>query len=124
MVTGLSPSTGPVAGGTTVKIRGSGFGGVTAVDLGRTPATILALNKKRAVLKVGTPSRTGSGSAPVVVTIGSLVPTDLFTYHKGCAMSRESIDGHELRNPLRTTFRHLVRGELADGVSLSRTHPA
>jgi hypothetical protein len=84
-VLGLSPSTGPVAGGTTVKIRGSGFGGVTAVDFGSTPAAILKVNKKGTVLKVTAPHGTSTGSVPVLVTTpvatSSLSPSDLFTYH-------------------------------------------
>ena len=38
-VTALSPNFGPVAGGNTVDIIGSGFTGVTAVNFGFTPAT-------------------------------------------------------------------------------------
>ena len=38
-VTGVSPNSGPTAGGTTVTITGSGFTGATAVDFGTTPAT-------------------------------------------------------------------------------------
>ena len=38
-VTGLSPTTGPAAGGTLVTITGTGFTGATAVDFGTTAAT-------------------------------------------------------------------------------------
>ena len=38
-VTGLSPTSGPAAGGTLVTITGTGFTGATAVDFGTTPAT-------------------------------------------------------------------------------------
>ena len=38
-VSGMSPTTGPLAGGTLVTITGTGFTGVTAVDFGTTPAT-------------------------------------------------------------------------------------
>jgi hypothetical protein len=38
-VTGISPTNGPTAGGTTVTITGSGFTGVTAVMFGTTAAT-------------------------------------------------------------------------------------
>ena len=38
-VTGLSPTSGPLAGGTPVTITGTGFTGATAVDFGTTAAT-------------------------------------------------------------------------------------
>ena len=38
-VTGLSPTSGPEAGGTLVTITGTGFTGATAVDFGTTAAT-------------------------------------------------------------------------------------
>ena len=38
-VTGLSPTSGPAAGGTLVTITGTGFTGATAVDFGTTAAT-------------------------------------------------------------------------------------
>ena len=38
-VMGLSPTSGPAAGGTSVTITGTGFTGVTAVDFGTTAAT-------------------------------------------------------------------------------------
>ena len=37
-VTGVSPNSGPAAGGTLVTIAGTGFSGVTAVDFGTTAA--------------------------------------------------------------------------------------
>ena len=38
-VTGVSPTSGPAAGGTLVTITGTGFTGATAVEFGATPAT-------------------------------------------------------------------------------------
>jgi hypothetical protein len=38
-ITGLSPSSGPITGGTTVTITGTGFTGATAVGFGGIPAT-------------------------------------------------------------------------------------
>ena len=42
-VSGVSPTSGPVAGGTLVTITGTGFTGATAVDFGTTPATGLTV---------------------------------------------------------------------------------
>ena len=83
VVTSISPTTGLAAGGSKVKITGSGFGGVTAVDFGSTPATILKINKKSTVFKVKAPPGTGSVAVTVTTPFGtsSLTPSDLFTYH-------------------------------------------
>ena len=43
-VTGISPLAGPLAGGTTVTITGTGFTGATAVDFGTMPATSFTVN--------------------------------------------------------------------------------
>ena len=43
-VTGISPASGPAAGGTTVTITGTGFTGATAVDFGATAATSFTIN--------------------------------------------------------------------------------
>ena len=42
-VTGISPTSGPTAGGTVVTITGTGFTGATAVDFGTTAATNLTV---------------------------------------------------------------------------------
>jgi hypothetical protein len=75
-VTGLSPSSGPMAGGTSVTVSGSGFAGATAVAFGGTPAasftvtsdtTITAVAPARAAgvvhVTVTTPAGTSSTSA-------------------------------------------------------------
>lgn len=41
IVTGLSPNFGPIAGGTTITITGSGFTGATAVTFGTVPASFV-----------------------------------------------------------------------------------
>ena len=46
-VTGLSPATGPVGGGTTVTITGSGLGDATTVDFGNTPAASFVVSLPR-----------------------------------------------------------------------------
>src|SRR5206468_7293289 len=43
-VTGLSPGSGPTAGGTEVTVTGTGFTGATAVSFGGTAATSFAVN--------------------------------------------------------------------------------
>jgi hypothetical protein len=83
-VTGLSPVTGPGAGGTKVTVIGSGFTGATAVDFGGTPATHVKVAKGGHSLTAVAPP--GSGTEDVTVTTpadGPGVPqsaTDTFTY--------------------------------------------
>ena len=43
-VTGVSPAAGPLAGGTSVTITGTGFTGATAVDFGTTAATSVVVS--------------------------------------------------------------------------------
>jgi hypothetical protein len=84
-VTGVSPSDGPLIGGTMVTITGSGFsGGLTAVDFGSTPAasyTYVNDSKIRAVAPPGSP-----GPVDVTVTTSDAgtsntsPPADQFTY--------------------------------------------
>ncbi len=64
-VTGLSPSSGPAAGGTSVTITGIGFTGATAVDFGTTAATdVVVVNDTT----ITADSPAGSGVADVTVT--------------------------------------------------------
>lgn len=62
----LSPTRGPVAGGTIVTITGSDLSGATAVTFGGTPATTYTVNSNTQITAT-TPTRP-AGPAPVVVT--------------------------------------------------------
>ncbi len=77
-VTGLSPASGPAAGGTTVTITGSGFTGVTGVIFGtvRTAPTVDSGTQLTAT------SPPGTGTVPVtLVTAGSTAaPAGQFSY--------------------------------------------
>ena len=80
-VTGLSPASGPEAGGTAVMIIGTGFTGATSVDFGPTAATDLTVVS---ATKITADSPAGNGTAAVTVTTpaGKSAPSnaDLFTY--------------------------------------------
>ena len=80
-VTGISPDSGPTAGGTTVTIAGSGFTGATAVDFGTTAATNVTVVSSTTITA---DSPAGSGAVDVtVVTLGGTSATsaaDRFTY--------------------------------------------
>ena len=64
-MTGLSPTTGPAAGGTLVTITGTSFTGATAVDFGTTPATNLTVVNDTTITA---DSPAGTGTVDVTVT--------------------------------------------------------
>ena len=64
-VTGISPSAGPIAGGTSVTITGTGFTGVTKVMFGSTAAISYTVNNATSIT---TTAPSGSGTVDVKVT--------------------------------------------------------
>jgi IPT/TIG domain len=80
-VTSVAPASGPVAGGTSVAISGSGFLNASAVKFGTNNAVSYAVNSDNQILAT---SPTGSGTVDVVVTApGGTSPTssaDHFAY--------------------------------------------
>ncbi len=64
-VTGLSPISGPQAGGTTVTITGTGFAGATGVSFGGTPATAFTVTSPSQITAT---APAGSGTVDVRVT--------------------------------------------------------
>jgi hypothetical protein len=67
-VSGLSPSSGPGLGGTSVVISGSAFTGATAVDFGATPATGFTVDSDSQITAT---SPAGVGTVDVQVTTAS-----------------------------------------------------
>jgi hypothetical protein len=82
VVTGISPSTGPFAGGTSVTITGSGFTGATEVIFGSSPAASFTVVSDTQIM--ATAPAGASASVPITVTtaIGTSATSnaDLFTY--------------------------------------------
>ena len=80
-VSGLSPTSGPVTGGTLVTITGTGFTGATAVDFGTTPATGLTV-VNATTITVDSPAGNGAVDVMVVTPSGTSAtsPADRFTY--------------------------------------------
>lgn len=80
-VTGVSPTSGPAAGGTSVAITGTSFTGATAVTFGTTSATSFTVISATSITAT---SPAGTGTVDVtVVTPGGTSPTsspDHFTY--------------------------------------------
>jgi hypothetical protein len=88
VVTGLTPSSGPVGGGTTVVITGSGFTGATQVRFGNVQASF-SVNSNTQITAVA-PAQ-GAGTVFVRVTTGAGTSGDVsaaqYTYTGGPAIS-------------------------------------
>jgi hypothetical protein len=80
-VTGLSPTTGAPAGGTSVTITGTGFTGATAVDFGTTAATAFTVVSDTDITATS-PAGTGAVNVTVTTPSGTSATTtaDQFTY--------------------------------------------
>jgi hypothetical protein len=61
----VSPSSGPLAGGTTVTITGTNFIGVTAVQFGTASATPITVNSSQSIT---VPAPAGTGTVDITVT--------------------------------------------------------
>jgi hypothetical protein len=82
-VTGVSPGSGPVSGGTSVAITGSGFTGATAVNFGATAASSFTVNSDTSITATA-PAASAVGPVDVTVTTPSgtsaTSSADQFTY--------------------------------------------
>ena len=80
-VNSITPTSGPLAGGTSIIITGTGFIGATSVTFGSTPATSYTVNN---ATQITATSPAGSGTVDVRVTTPGgtsvVLATDQFTY--------------------------------------------
>lgn len=83
-VTSVSPPTGPLAGGTTVQLQGSGLEGVTAVSFGGQPGSGLTVLSD-GVVEVVTPPGAAAGAVDVEVetALGARTFRGAFAYVDG-----------------------------------------
>jgi hypothetical protein len=83
-VTGLTPSSGSTAGGTSVSLTGTHFTGASAVLFGLVPALSFTVNLDTSITAIAPPQAVGSGPVDVIVITptGSspAVAADHFTY--------------------------------------------
>ena len=82
VVTGIAPSSGPAAGGTTVTITGTGFTGATAVDFGTVAATSFVVDSDTQITATS-PGESAGAVDVAVTTAGGTSATssaDQFTY--------------------------------------------
>jgi hypothetical protein len=80
-VSGISPTEGPLAGGASVAITGTGFTDASAVDFGTVPATHFTVNSDTQITATS-PAGTGAADVTVVTPGGTSAtsPADLFSY--------------------------------------------
>ena len=81
-VTARNPTAGPLGGGTTVTLTGTGFAGVTAVDFGLTAAGSFTVNSPTSIT-VPSPAESAGPVDITVVAVGGTSATsanDVFTY--------------------------------------------
>jgi IPT/TIG domain-containing protein len=79
-VTGISPSSGPAAGGTAVTITGTNFTGATGVTIGGTAAASVVVVSSTSITAVTPAGTAGTASVVVTTTGGSNAANTLFTY--------------------------------------------
>ena len=81
VISSISPTSGPAAGGTVVVITGTAFTGATAVNFGVTPAPTFTVVSDTSIT-----ATSPAGTSPVEVTVttasgtNATGPADLFTY--------------------------------------------
>ena len=82
LVTSISPSTGPIKGGTVVTITGSDFTGTTAVTFGSTAATSFIVNSDTQITATAPAGMVGPVDIKVTTAAGTSAATanDQFTY--------------------------------------------
>lgn len=93
-VSGISPSSGPSTGGTTVTIQGSGFtpGQPPAVTFGGTAAASVTVTDASTITAV-TPAH-AAGVVEVVVSSGTSSAKTAFTFNASTAPARRRAAGH------------------------------
>jgi hypothetical protein len=79
-VTGITPTNGPIAGGTAVTITGTNFTGATSITIGGVAPTAVTIVSPTSITAT-TPAH-AAGAVNVVVTtpVGTGIGTNLFTY--------------------------------------------
>jgi predicted secreted protein len=81
-ISSVSPTSGPIAGGTSVTITGTGFTGATAVKFGSTNATSFAVNSSTQITAVSPAGSAGATDITITTPNGTSTTNinDKFTY--------------------------------------------
>jgi hypothetical protein len=97
-VTGISPTSGTTAGGTSVNITGTNFTGATAVNFSSTAATSFNVNSSTGITAVSPAGSVGTVDVTVVTPTGTsaISSADQFTY----AVPLPTLSGTVVSGPL------------------------
>jgi Autotransporter beta-domain/Bacterial Ig-like domain (group 3)/IPT/TIG domain len=79
-VTAISPSSGPMTGGTAVTITGTNFTGATAVTIGGNTPTAVTFVSATSITATTTAHAAGAVNVVVTTPVGTATGTNLFTY--------------------------------------------
>jgi hypothetical protein len=81
-VTGINPNSGPITGGTSVTITGTGFSGATSVKFGSNAATSLTINSATSITATSPAESVGTVDVTVTTPVGTSATSsaDQFTY--------------------------------------------
>ena len=106
-ISAIAPSSGSVAGGTSVAISGHDFGGASAVRFGGVPATSFTVDSEAQITAVSPPT-SGPGMVNVSVTTAAGSAASQFTYTAAvspasCAVPR--LKGRKLSAARRTLIK-------------------
>jgi hypothetical protein len=95
-IASISPGSGSFKGGTSVKIAGTDFSGVTAVSFAGVPAAGFAVDSSSEITAVSPAGKPGAADVAVTTNAGTspTVPVDAFTY-TACAVP--SLTGKKLK---------------------------
>ncbi len=125
-VTGLSPASGPAAGGTTVTITGNGFTGATAVGFGSQPASSFTVVSDTEIQAVAPPQAAGRADVEVVTPAGgsALSQADQYAYQAGTAPAITSTGSATLTAGTAGSFTVTTSGDPAAAITESGTLPS
>ncbi|MFM7259782.1 MAG: IPT/TIG domain-containing protein, partial [bacterium] len=79
-ITTVSPSAGPIAGGTTITVTGGNLTGASAVSVGGVPCTSVTVVSATSLTAVTPAGTVGAKSVSVTTPGGSVTKTNAFTY--------------------------------------------
>ena len=79
-VQAISPTSGPIAGGTPVTITGDSFESVTSVDFGGTPATSFIVKSDKSIVASSPSAQAGPVSVSVTTIAGTATAPQNFNY--------------------------------------------
>ncbi|MFJ2199277.1 IPT/TIG domain-containing protein [Streptomyces violaceusniger] len=84
-VFGVTPASGPIAGGTTVVVSGTGLAGASSVTFGGFAASSFRSYSDTLIVAVTPPGRTGPAAVTVTTAGGSTTLPNAFTYQAASA---------------------------------------